>query len=102
MSNLITQGAKPLAYNKLIMSTVVDFVKVKVSIPTVECGRMDFAIRYFRNRYARKSVVNVKEIISRDYYTHYVFTFPNPDLIFEFGKLFQEIKENKGRRFIIK
>ena len=84
------------------MSKVEEFIRVKVSLPSVECGRMEFAIRYFRQRHARKSVVNVKEVAVGGYYTHYVFTFPDPDLIFEFGKLFQEIKEDRGRRFIIR
>ena len=84
------------------MSKVVEFIKVKVSLPTNECGKMEFAIRYFRNRYARKSVLNIKEVVSGGYYTHYVFTFPDPDLIYEFGRLFQAIKENDGKRFIIR
>lgn len=84
------------------MSKVEEFIKVKVTLPSVECGRMEFAIRYFRQRYARKTVVNIKEVVIGGYYTHYVFTFPAPDLIFEFGKLFQEIKEDRGRRFIIR
>lgn len=71
----------------------VNYVDCKISIANSENARFDVAIRVMRAKFAKKSIVNIKQVENDKCYTYYWLTFPDASYAFEFGRLFGEIKK---------